>query len=491
IPHLPHPCPKLTPSLDKMSNITTSSSLLLLKQWDTMEHQTADECPRRPSADSFSTEPHTSTHTTPISTSPTTPSEREQQMTSVQSIETTPSQPTEASTAGQEQRSITQTTSTNSSHAMDILVNTQATTDPIHIQVQIHTSNIIHTASTTPVTTPTQPTPSITFPQSFASPQETSISAPTTPSATNSPKKPVVTRQPRLLECYNCGITNTPLWRRTPDRMHSLCNACGLYYKQYNTHRPLHIIHKTKPAARSYPYILPASKEAAAAAAAAAVAVQLNTAPSPQPTQIQSSIPVDPVTIVTESAVQCINCGQTQTPLWRKNEKGQPLCNACGLYAKMHNRDRPLAMRKSKIQRRRRDWGAAYPSDANGNSLIEASGSDESFSSSPQSPSLSPMQGITSSPNQRPIMPLPPTTHIAPALLTLATAATALQQQNNNQQQSPISSPPNTHDPYMPPPFDYFDEAKFKQLVDRLSRRQVEEFLAVEEEEDEPRIKME
>ncbi|CAG8459982.1 7914_t:CDS:2 [Paraglomus brasilianum] len=286
-----------------MSNITTSSSLLLLKQWDTMEHQTADECPRRPSADSFSTEPHTSTHTTPISTSPTTPSEREQQMTTVQSIDTTPSQPTEASTAGQEQRSITQTTPTNSSHAMDIL--------------------------------------------------------------------------------------------------------------------------------------------------------------------IQSSIPVDPVTIVTESAVQCINCGQTQTPLWRKNEKGQPLCNACGLYAKMHNRDRPLAMRKSKIQRRRRDWGAAYPSDTNGNSLIEASGSDESFSSSPQSPSLSPMQGITSSPNQRPIMPLPPpTTHIAPALLTLATAATDI---NTN----------NTHDPYMPPPFDYFDEAKFKQLVDRLSRRQVEEFLAV------------
>ncbi|RIA80540.1 hypothetical protein C1645_668326, partial [Glomus cerebriforme] len=52
--------------------------------------------------------------------------------------------------------------------------------------------------------------------------------------------------------------------------------------------------------------------------------------------------------------IQCANCGQTQTPLWRKNDKGQPLCNACGLYAKLHNRDRPIAMRKSKIQRRRR-----------------------------------------------------------------------------------------------------------------------------------------
>ncbi|KAI7858183.1 GATA zinc finger-domain-containing protein, partial [Circinella umbellata] len=47
------------------------------------------------------------------------------------------------------------------------------------------------------------------------------------------------------LECFNCHVTKTPLWRRTPDRAHSLCNACGLYYKQYGTHRPLHIRQKT------------------------------------------------------------------------------------------------------------------------------------------------------------------------------------------------------------------------------------------------------
>src|SRR5581483_6232572 len=69
-------------------------------------------------------------------------------------------------------------------------------------------------------------------------------------------------KPPRQLQCYNCGIKNTPLWRRTPDRMHSLCNACGLYFKQYHVHRPLHIIHKTRTtSAKSYPYILPASKE--------------------------------------------------------------------------------------------------------------------------------------------------------------------------------------------------------------------------------------
>ncbi|ORY74396.1 hypothetical protein LY90DRAFT_401963, partial [Neocallimastix californiae] len=45
----------------------------------------------------------------------------------------------------------------------------------------------------------------------------------------------------RKITCYNCHTDTTPLWRRTPDRLHSLCNACGLYYKQYKTHRPLNL----------------------------------------------------------------------------------------------------------------------------------------------------------------------------------------------------------------------------------------------------------
>ncbi|KAI8065932.1 hypothetical protein BC940DRAFT_334448 [Gongronella butleri] len=48
----------------------------------------------------------------------------------------------------------------------------------------------------------------------------------------------------RQLECSNCHVTSTPLWRRTPDRVHFLCNACGLYYKQYGSHRPLHVRQK-------------------------------------------------------------------------------------------------------------------------------------------------------------------------------------------------------------------------------------------------------
>ncbi|OLY81453.1 GATA zinc finger domain-containing protein [Smittium mucronatum] len=38
-------------------------------------------------------------------------------------------------------------------------------------------------------------------------------------------------------KCSNCYVTETPLWRRTPDRKNRVCNACGLYFKQYNKHR--------------------------------------------------------------------------------------------------------------------------------------------------------------------------------------------------------------------------------------------------------------
>ncbi|KAG0257031.1 hypothetical protein BGZ95_005345, partial [Linnemannia exigua] len=32
-------------------------------------------------------------------------------------------------------------------------------------------------------------------------------------------------KRTRELICFNCKVTQTPLWRRTPDRKHSLCNA--------------------------------------------------------------------------------------------------------------------------------------------------------------------------------------------------------------------------------------------------------------------------
>ncbi|KAI8069810.1 uncharacterized protein B0P05DRAFT_474697, partial [Gilbertella persicaria] len=51
---------------------------------------------------------------------------------------------------------------------------------------------------------------------------------------------------------------------------------------------------------------------------------------------------------------RCFNCDTTTTPLWRRDDVGNNICNACGLYYKLHNVHRPLSMKRSIIHRRKR-----------------------------------------------------------------------------------------------------------------------------------------
>lgn len=37
------------------------------------------------------------------------------------------------------------------------------------------------------------------------------------------------------------------------------------------------------------------------------------------------------------AGTSCANCQTTTTTLWRRNANGDPVCNACGLYFKLHN----------------------------------------------------------------------------------------------------------------------------------------------------------
>lgn len=57
----------------------------------------------------------------------------------------------------------------------------------------------------------------------------------------------------------------------------------------------------------------------------------------------------------------CTNCFTQTTPLWRRNPEGQPLCNACGLFLKLHGVVRPLSLKTDVIKKRNRGSGSGLP----------------------------------------------------------------------------------------------------------------------------------
>ncbi|XP_065218187.1 uncharacterized protein LOC135844028 isoform X2 [Planococcus citri] len=55
---------------------------------------------------------------------------------------------------------------------------------------------------------------------------------------------------------------------------------------------------------------------------------------------------------------ECNNCHAVQTTIWRRDRFGNIVCNACGLYYKLHNYDRPCRMRRDEIHKRNRKRNA-------------------------------------------------------------------------------------------------------------------------------------
>lgn len=68
----------------------------------------------------------------------------------------------------------------------------------------------------------------------------------------------------------------------------------------------------------------------------------------------------------------CTNCFTQTTPLWRRNPEGHPLCNACGLFLKLHGVVRPLSLKTDVIKKRNRGSGSSLPVGSGGGASTRA-----------------------------------------------------------------------------------------------------------------------
>jgi len=111
-------------------------------------------------------------------------------------------------------------------------------------------------------------------------------------------------------KCSHCNATSTPLWRREPTTLKPLCNACGLYLQQRHRHRPKELIDADQDDDESEG-------------------------------EDQNY-----------NGPECSHCHTHTTSVWRRSKSGAQVCNACGVYARLRGKDRPMSLKRKKIKPR-------------------------------------------------------------------------------------------------------------------------------------------
>lgn len=288
-------------------------------------------------------------------------------------------------------------------------------------------------------------------------------------------------------QCSNCSTTKTPLWRRAPDGS-LICNACGLYYRANNCHRPINLkrpphvvtvdskeLHKgtckgdgrcngtggsagcegcpafnnrvviSSATMKKEPNVDTTEETKQRVAPVIAKGIEHPSTGSTTSTP-RSGSPVEVSDVIGSEqlenvAIACTNCGTTVTPLWRRDDNGDTICNACGLYYRLHGSHRPNKLKRSVIKRRKR----------------VAPGNGDSSKKIKKSPSTSPKQPENPTSQEPSTNNVSPSSTISPPTSTIGHLARGASDQSDNEhiQLPPIRMLPLPGKSTYPPAVDF------------------------------------